>query len=48
MNVTTAYILAVCKIIPPNYFNHDPLLLNGTNNKTVAHKLANNGIIPPK
>jgi hypothetical protein len=43
---TTAYILACCKIIPPDYFNHDPLIKDENCGRTIAMTLSWEGILP--
>jgi len=45
---TTAYILADNEIIPPDYFEHDPTIIDGKYGMTVAHALASKGIEPPR
>jgi len=45
---TTAFILAAYKAIPPEYFEHDPIIKDEKFGMTVAHELACKGIIPPK
>jgi len=39
--VTTAMVLATYKIIPPTYFEHDPLIKDTKYDMTVAMALAN-------
>ncbi len=46
--LTTSFILAIYKVIPPKYFEHDPNIKDKQYSLTVAMILAKNGIIPPR